>query len=494
MKQSMKHAGRILPVVLLCALALFLATRCGGGGAEKSAPAATTTAAVQETPDSQISGRVTIQGVTDYSDVIVVAEKTTDGVTARVLGMMAAAENGGRLAAKQALATPGVYTTTTGADGAYTLTVPEGEYTVSAFKQDAVAAQPRAVSARAAAAVTVNFELVATGKIAGTITLPASIKAGNTVAMCYLEGTSFTGYIDASGAYTISNVPVGAYNLVFVLGSTKLSTASSIAVTAGATTTTSATALAIACGAHSDCPASGAQPGYCLNPATTLASCTNIACNTSSDCGTNKLCQNGGTTSASCAQFACATNADCNDNNAATIDLCLNPGVLTASCNNYVPATVISFSPANGATGVPTLKTQFRAVFSQSMNPNYFHTGLCFRVEDTSTGAYNNVGHGWTASYATYDNNYGIRVYWTTTNIPNDTLVLVLGTKYNPAYFGTARYLSLKLSTNYTIQQVSSTNCGGTGLDLQDQYGNPPDLSGVLTAGSFTTASYPLSQ
>lgn len=462
MKTNTTRAIQIIAVLLCCGALLATQPGCSGGGG--GGPVAETPAA-QTIPNAEIAGKVAIAGVTDYSGVVVVAEKTANGTTARVAAMMSQAQHGERMSARQALAASDVYTATTESDGAFKLTVPEGDYTVSAFKQDALAAQPITVKARAAAAVTVNFDLIATGKVAGTFSMPASLASSTQIIFAYLEGTSFAAYADTNGAYTISNVPIGTYNIVFVIGSNKHATHTGIAVTAGTTTSTTATNFTMVCNARSDCQSLLGALGACQNGFTEQSSCTTIACDLATDC---------------------------NDNNTGTNEVCDNGGTLNAVCHNYLPTRVISFSPANGATNVPYNNAQFKVVFDRGMtNSNTsFYIPLCFKVEKASNpGTFKYMGGfvGYTAYYSYPYNGYtnGMGTFaWSTTNVSNDTFTFTVFSNAECVHSG----YCLEPNTIYTIQSVNITNCGGTGNELRDIYNFPPDLSDLPTSGSFTTA------
>jgi hypothetical protein len=370
MKKTRVYLMSIAALLLCCGTFVMWQSGCAGGGG--SAP---TVAEAEEAMEAQISGKISIQGVTDYTGVVVVAEKTVEGTTASVRAMMKQAEKNERISARQAMAADGVYTTTTGADGAFALFVPEGDYTVSAFKQDAVAAQPQKVSARAAAAVTVNFELIATGKVAGAVSLPTSVKASNCMVIAYLDGTSFAAYADPNGAYTISNVPIGTYNIVFVIGQTKMATHTGIAVTAGATT-------------------SSATANYTM---------------------------------------ACNIASECDDSNANTNEYCENPYSEQAVCRNLSPTTVLSYSPANGATNVSRQNFNVKVVFS---NPMTIQSALC--VYQISRNGIVITGYPTWPSYVNGSSTGpnpqdGI---WTleTTNVSNDTIVYTPSTYHSQQF------------------------------------------------------------
>lgn len=74
---------RCAAIALLMFVLMLALAGCGGGSG-------TPPAAGQPQDDTRyaaISGRITIRGVTDYSGVVVVAEKVEDGVTADHFGL-----------------------------------------------------------------------------------------------------------------------------------------------------------------------------------------------------------------------------------------------------------------------------------------------------------------------------------------------------------------------------------------------------------------------
>lgn len=226
----------LAPIVLILALIL---SGCGGGGkGDNSSTASPTATAI-------IAGKVVITGTDDYTGVIVVAEKAENGVTARVQRMLEkagageAAINSQKSAKRSALDTPGVYTTETDRDGNYKFaSIPAGKYSISAYKESTLAAQPRIVEATTGEAVTVDFELVATGSVSGNASFGST--SGNVGIVVFAQGTSYAAYTDDAGAYVISNIPVGTYTITAMdpTGSPySTKNISSVTVAAGQTTT-----------------------------------------------------------------------------------------------------------------------------------------------------------------------------------------------------------------------------------------------------------------
>lgn len=305
----MKKMTINLPAIFF-AIILVLLPGCGGGG---SAPNPQSAIPNPKSETVTIAGKVVIGGVDDYSGVIVIAEKAAGGVTARVQRMMdeAGKPDPKRITARQALDTPGVYTTETDKTGNYKFeNIPEGKYSVSAYKESTLAAAPRIVEATAGQTVTVDFELVATGRISGSIIVGKA--AGSTVIMAYLEGTSFAGYPDGNGNYTISNVPVGTYNIVFVVLGAKFGTHSGVVVAAGATTNNDLTSFTLACFNDSDCDDGNTNTiDICTNPYTEQSVCSHET----SICGNGvveiyETCDDGGESATCDADCSAATCGD----------------------------------------------------------------------------------------------------------------------------------------------------------------------------------------
>ena len=275
----------ILLLILLCVVPLLL-SNCGGGGSG--------TQPISNAPENKeaatIAGKVAVVGVTDYSDVVVVAEKTEGDVTARVQRMIDTTEKGlSRILPRSAMDTPGVYTTRTDKDGNYKFeNIPAGRYSISALKEDTLASVPRIVEATAGLVVTVNFELVATGKISGTVVSAfETIQSGMVV---FIPGTSYAAYTDDSGNFIISNVPVGIYNISFLLEYAYVyKTLTNIEVKSGQTTP--------------------------IDFAT------------------------------------CNSNSECDDGNTNTEDICNNLGYLESTCSNLVLSSVVTTFAGSGVNG-----------------------------------------------------------------------------------------------------------------------------------------------
>lgn len=401
----MKRATMIW-IITMAITGQLLLSGCGGGGGGSEQPAASPQTQQPASTTANIAGKVIITGVEDYTGVVVVAEKTTSGVTARVQSQLDTAETDpdARISARQALDTPGVYTTETDSAGNYAFaSIPPGKYSISAYKESTLAAQPRIVEATAGQAVTVDFELVATGSITGTVTLSGAA-SGNSGTLVFIPGTSYSAYANDAGTFTMSNVPVGTYTLTFARDGYTWSSTTGVTVSAGASAAVAAVSLSptvgglpgtIVCNSNNDCDDSnnytddicndrglassscanlailciysadcsdgnGLTTDICNNPGTSASSCTNavIACLDNSMCNdsdnyTYDTCVNPYTSSAYCSNtaIACLSDADCNDSNALTTDTCSNPGTTSSACSNVnTPPIAVNINPAANVT------------------------------------------------------------------------------------------------------------------------------------------------
>ncbi|PLX17761.1 MAG: hypothetical protein C0601_06940 [Candidatus Muiribacterium halophilum] len=119
--------------------------------------------------------------------------------------------------------------------------VPVGDYFIQAKKGGTTIGQAMKVSVRQEARTALNIQVTATGSISGTFNMSgASTHNG---VMGYLLGTSYMGISDASGAYTISNVPVGTYTMEVWAGYEYDIAQQVVSVSAGTTTSASAMTL-----------------------------------------------------------------------------------------------------------------------------------------------------------------------------------------------------------------------------------------------------------
>jgi hypothetical protein len=293
-------AKQTLATTAMIIVAVLMLQGCSGGGSSKSASKAVANAT--------ITGKVSITGTDDCSGVAVVAERVESGVTRTVANMLAGAKSGKKVAKALAADAEGIYTTETNGECEFSLKVPANTYSVYALKNDTVESQPKRVTAGASASVTVDFELVATGSVGGTAVLGAN--HGSDVVVVYLDGTSFAAYADNDGEYTISNVPVGDYTVIFSRAGVKYGPTPSVTVTAGETA--SVTTVSFLCVINTDCDDSNASTAdVCTDPATVSSDCTysNIEC-------------------------ASAADPVCDDSNPDTEDTCVNPSTAEAYCQN----------------------------------------------------------------------------------------------------------------------------------------------------------------
>lgn len=164
---------------------------------------------IEEQYGAVIQGTVSIEGMADVSDVLISAEKVTDGQTREVREKMGLIET-------SETKTKGIYTAVTDEEGAFEITdIDEGTYTVTAQKDDTLGAVETDIIVTTQDVTQVDITLTATGSIAGTTTLDGQ-SAGNGGTFVVVDGTSYMAVTSDSGDYTISKVPVGTgYTVTF---------------------------------------------------------------------------------------------------------------------------------------------------------------------------------------------------------------------------------------------------------------------------------------
>ncbi|MDB5098693.1 MAG: hypothetical protein JWM80_3114 [Cyanobacteria bacterium RYN_339] len=147
--------------------------------------------------------------------------------------------NGGRYTLQEATAP---LSTKTDDKGQFTLKSPDGKpLNIEATQSDTVKAIKLGVASDLA---NVELKLAFTGNIAGKVTAPKAPTVTNFQGVdVYIPGTSYVAKADAGGNYTLSNVPVGSFQVV--ASKTGLGTASVQDVAVTSKETTSAPALAL---------------------------------------------------------------------------------------------------------------------------------------------------------------------------------------------------------------------------------------------------------
>ena len=214
-----------------------------GATVSYSGGSATTNASGQYTLASVPPGTSTVtasaSGFTSQSaSVIVTADSTTTqnfGLSPNpgtISGTVTDAGTGAPIAGATVSYSGG--STTTNASGQYSLaSVAEGSYTVTA-SASGYTSQNRTVSVGPGATVTQNFALVKPyGAISGTVIDAATGAPINAATVSYSGGSTAT---NASGQYTLPNVPPGNY-IVTASAARYTSKSQSIVVSAGATAT-----------------------------------------------------------------------------------------------------------------------------------------------------------------------------------------------------------------------------------------------------------------
>ncbi len=185
---------------------------------------------VIEEQGAVIQGTVSIEGMEDVSNVLISAEKVTDGQTRRVREKIGSFDTSEK-------PTKGIYTAVTDEEGTFKIAdLEEGSYTVTAQKNDALAASETGIIVTTKDVTQVDITLTATGNIAGTVTLDGQ-PTGNGGTFVVVDGTSYMAVTSDSGDYTISKIPVGTgYSVTFYHDGFSQVSISSIEVTAAGTT------------------------------------------------------------------------------------------------------------------------------------------------------------------------------------------------------------------------------------------------------------------
>ncbi|MEW5946791.1 MAG: fibronectin type III domain-containing protein [bacterium] len=154
-------------------------------------------------------------------------------------------------------------------------------------------------------------------------------------------------------------------------------------------------------------------------------------------------------------------------------------GIAASGSFNTAPATVLSFTPADGATGVLNNQTQFKVAFNESLNTAIDMNNPATLNASGFSVTIARVGGTSTTIDATNALSYGAFAY-TTTTLTNDTLTFTL--KDNATLSGLGLYAMRANSTYNITSRTVPTN-------LQDKYGNPIDTAtNIAATGSFTTA------
>ena len=159
-----------------------------------------------------VKGRITYQGGTDFSGITVTLEKVSGGETGKIIAAKAAVA-AGEAAGKIALTSSDAMTTVTVKDGSYQFTdVAPGEYSLTAQKTADHLAKVSNISVTAEGPTVVDVVLTATANIVGTVLLEGMDEYAGV--LVYIAGTSYMAMTDSEGSFSISDVPIGDYDLV----------------------------------------------------------------------------------------------------------------------------------------------------------------------------------------------------------------------------------------------------------------------------------------
>lgn len=146
-----------------------------------------------------VRGNVSIEGVDDYANVLLIFEPQSDSIE--------------RLIQSRSLENTS-FSTITDSSGNYSLEIPEGNYQVTATKNDTLGAYKQNIVVTSRSVTQVDIVLTATGSLSGTVTLNGDTHGLNLVGtIVWLEGTSYLTATNIDGDYIIKNVPIGEYTV-----------------------------------------------------------------------------------------------------------------------------------------------------------------------------------------------------------------------------------------------------------------------------------------
>lgn len=258
----------VLSVLLMLVTAVFM-LGCGGGGggsnpaASDSVGNATVTGIVKDLSDKPVNG-ASVRMVLTSKAILDAVTKSNGLASARFA-----------VASRMSAAVPTEFNTTTDASGKYTFTgIPEGEYTLSAVTPDG-AQIVTSLAVRASNVPVPDMQLKPLGTITGQVTLSGSGVMG---AIVYAKGTSYAAITDASGNYSISDVPVSTELTLCVQSSEGTASEQKVTITDLKTRTFTAKAFALTAVTTSTCKLdvtlSAANNDINLNKCVVFAVCT----------------------------------------------------------------------------------------------------------------------------------------------------------------------------------------------------------------------------
>ena len=258
----------VLSVLLMLVTAVFM-LGCGGGGGGSNPAAsdpvgnATVTGIVKDLSDKPVNG-ASVRMVLTSKAILDAVTKSNGLASARFA-----------VASRMSAAVPTEFNTLTDASGKYTFTgVPEGEYTLSAVTPDG-AQIVTSLAVRASNVPVPDMQLKPLGTITGQVTLSGSGVMG---AIVYAKGTSYAAITDASGNYSISDVPVSTELTLCVQSSEGTASEQKVTITDLKTRTFTAKAFALTAVTTSTCKLdvtlSAANNDINLNKCVVFAVCT----------------------------------------------------------------------------------------------------------------------------------------------------------------------------------------------------------------------------
>ncbi|MCP4135024.1 MAG: hypothetical protein GY754_28880, partial [bacterium] len=194
----MKNLFKVLSVFFLCTF-IFA---CGSDPQDKYAPGTGGDSASY----ASIKGKVRIDGLDDLSGITVTAEQVIDGNTVTVNSILK--KDSVNLESL-------VFKTETDPEGNFLFSeIPEGEYLITASKDNTAGAISKNVEAAASQIAMVTMSLEGTGSLSGLVTLNG-LSSGLTGTLVYAEGTNYVAAAADDGSFAIDNIPAGTYDIIY---------------------------------------------------------------------------------------------------------------------------------------------------------------------------------------------------------------------------------------------------------------------------------------
>ena len=206
--------GSIVILMLMMGFSAMI-SGCGGGGGGGGSSAPTGNSSSLEILGYTLMGQVVIPDGSSPANVLVRAARVNGGVTRKQAYMLGSRPSGKRdfeTAAKAVRTkTDETLTTITDEEGFYMFTgLEEGTYFVEASKGSFKAQSSVSVSPREAAVV--DMALTPTGSLTG-ICLLENETEDHSGTFVIIKGSSYIGYTDDDGSFSIQQIPVGTYRV-----------------------------------------------------------------------------------------------------------------------------------------------------------------------------------------------------------------------------------------------------------------------------------------